>query len=145
MKKKRITIISVLLIVLLIASFLIGMVFRNRTMDEVEYTMDSSENILFLTDEFWESVTEFVFYDFDESIYKTSDNEKLDQIQQILTTMSYQEINNPWIEGWYLFEIQTDETAYSLGITSDIISFNGKFYKVTDSAGKEISSLMKGD
>ena len=57
--------------------------------------------------------------------------------------MNYEEIENPWIEGWYQFEIQTSETVHSLGITSDIISFDGKFYKVTDSVGKEISSLLR--
>ena len=94
-------------------------------------------------DEFWENTTEFAFYDFDENIYKTSDEEKLDMIQQIFCKMSYVEIENPWVEGWYQFGIQTNETEYSLGIASDIISFDGKFYKVTDSVGMEISSLLK--
>ena len=95
------------------------------------------------SDEFWENVIELIFYDFDENVYKTSDNEKLEKIQQIFTEMSYEEIENPWIEGWYQFEIQTSETVHSLGITSDIISFDGKFYKVTDSVEKEISSLLR--
>ena len=95
------------------------------------------------SDEFWENVIELIFYDFDENVYKTSDNEKLEKIQQIFTEMNYEEIENPWIEGWYQFEIQTSETVHSLGITSDIISFDGKFYKVTDSVGKEISSLLR--
>ena len=94
-------------------------------------------------DEFWDNTTEFAFYDFDENIYKTSDEEKLDMIQQIFCKMSYVEIENPWVEGWYQFGIQTNETEYSLGIASDIISFDGKFYKVTDSVGMEISSLLK--
>ena len=95
------------------------------------------------SDEFWENVIELIFYDFDENVYKTSDNEKLEMVQQIFTEMRYEEIENPWIEGWYQFEIQTSETVHSLGITSDIISFDGKFYKVTDSVGKEISSLLR--
>ena len=95
------------------------------------------------SDEFWENVIELIFYDFDENVYKTSDNEKLEKIQQIFMEMNYEEIENPWIEGWYQFEIQTSETVYSLGITSDIISFDGKFYKVTDSVEKEISSLLR--
>ena len=94
-------------------------------------------------DEFWDNTTEFAFYDFDENIYKTSDEEKLDMIQQIFCKMSYVEIENPWVEGWYQFGIQTNETEYSLGIASDIISFDGKFYKVTDSVEKEISSLLR--
>ena len=95
------------------------------------------------SDEFWENVIELIFYDFDENVYKTSDNEKLEKIQQIFMEMNYEEIENPWIEGWYQFEIQTSETVHSLGITSDIISFDGKFYKVTDSVEKEISSLLR--
>lgn len=95
------------------------------------------------SDEFWENVIELIFYDFDENVYKTSDNEKLEKIQQIFMEMNYEEIENPWIEGWYQFEIQTSETVHFLGITSDIISFDGKFYKVTDSVEKEISSLLR--
>ena len=95
------------------------------------------------SDEFWENVIELIFYDFDGNVYKTSDNEKLEKIQQIFMEMNYEEIENPWIEGWYQFEIQTSETVHSLGITSDIISFDGKFYKVTDSVEKEISSLLR--
>ena len=95
------------------------------------------------SDEFWKNVIELIFYDFDENVYKTSDNEKLEKIQQIFMEMNYEEIENPWIEGWYQFEIQTSETVHSLGITSDIISFDGKFYKVTDSVEKEISSLLR--
>ena len=95
------------------------------------------------SDEFWENVIELIFYDFDENVYKTSDNEKLEKIQQIFMEMNYEEIENPWIEGWYQFEIQTSETVHSLGITSDIISFDGEFYKVTDSVEKEISSLLR--
>lgn len=95
--------------------------------------------------EFWENVTEVIFYDFDETIYKTSDNEKLEIVQKILTELNYKEIRNPWLEGGYLFKIRTNETVYSLGISSDIISFEGKFYKVTDSVGEEISLLMRNN
>ena len=42
-------------------------------------------------------------------------------------------------------EFWENETEYSLGITSDIVSFDGKFYKVTDSVGTEISSLIRAD
>ncbi len=108
--------------------------------------MDEADTASILdSDEFWENVTEFVFYDFDENIYKTSDDEKLEMVQHILTEMNYEEIENPWKEGWYQFEIRTNETEYSLGITSDIISFDGKFYKVTDSVGMEIGSLIRED
>ena len=72
----------------------------------------------------------------------TSDNEKLEMIQKILTEMEYVEIENPWIEGWNLLEIRTNETVHSLGISSDIISFDGKFYKATDSV-EEIGDLMR--
>ena len=53
------------------------------------------------SDEFWENVIELIFYDFDENVYKTSDNEKLEKIQQIFMEMNYEEIENPWIEGCY--------------------------------------------
>ena len=116
--------------------------YANNLLSRMDTDKNKNDSILD-SDEFWENVIELIFYDFDENVYKTSDNEKLEKIQQIFTEMSYEEIENPWIEGWYQFEIQTSETVYSLGITSDIISFDGKFYKVTDSVEKEISSLLR--
>ncbi len=111
--------------------------YANKLLSRTDTSKNQNDSILD-KDQFCENVIEFTFYDFDENIYITSDNEKLDMVQQIFTEMSYEEIENPWIEGWYQFEIQTNETVHSLGITSDIISFDGKFYKVTDSVGKEI-------
>ena len=118
--------------------------YANDLLSRTDTSKNQNDNILD-SDEFWENVTELIFYDFDENIYKTSDNEKLEMVQQIFTEMRYEEIENPWIEGWYHFEIQRGETVHSLGITSDIISFDGKFYKVTDSVGKEISSLLRNN
>lgn len=116
--------------------------YANNLLSRMDTDKNKNDSILD-SDEFWKNVIELIFYDFDENVYKTSDNEKLEKIQQIFTEMNYEEIENPWIEGWYQFEIQTSETVHSLGITSDIISFDGKFYKVTDSVGKEISSLLR--
>ena len=116
--------------------------YANNLLSRMDTDKNKNDSILD-SDEFWENVIELIFYDFDENVYKTSDNEKLEKIQQIFMEMNYEEIENPWIEGWYQFEIQTSETVYSLGITSDIISFDGKFYKVTDSVEKEISSLLR--
>ena len=116
--------------------------YANNLLSRMDTDKNKNDSILD-SDEFWENVIELIFYDFDENVYKTSDNEKLEKIQQIFMEMNYEEIENPWIEGWYQFEIQTSETVHSLGITSDIISFDGKFYKVTDSVEKEISSLLR--
>ena len=118
--------------------------YANNLLSQKDTSKNQNVSILD-RNEFWENVIEVVFYDFDEKIYKTSDSEKLEMVQQILTEMSFEEIENPWIEGWYQFEIQTNETVYSLGITSDIISFDGKFYKVTDSVEKELSSLLRNN
>ena len=116
--------------------------YANNLLSRMDTDKNKNDSILD-SDEFWKNVIELIFYDFDENVYKTSDNEKLEKIQQIFMEMNYEEIENPWIEGWYQFEIQTSETVHSLGITSDIISFDGKFYKVTDSVEKEISSLLR--
>ena len=113
--------------------------YANNLLSRMDTDKNKNDSILD-SDEFWKNVIELIFYDFDENVYKNSDNEKLEKIQQIFMEMNYEEIENPWIEGWYQFEIQTSETVHSLGITSDIISFDGKFYKVTDSVEKEISS-----
>ena len=82
---------------------------------------------------------------FDEEIYELSDAEKLEEIQAILTETEYKEIENPWIEGWYLFEIHTDERVYDMSITGKTIRFDEKFYKVTESIAEEIVNKMKNE
>ena len=103
----------------------------------------SSEEIALLTDTFWKSITNIVYYDFNEDIYELSDAEKLEELQAIFTEMTYKEIENPWLEGWYLFEIHTKEKIYDMSITGDIISFDGKIYEVTDSIAKEVTEIIK--
>ena len=105
----------------------------------------SSENLLLVTDTFWNNVTKVVFYNFDEEIYELSDAEKLEEIQAILTGMEYKEIENPWIEGWYLFKIHTDERIHDMSITGKTIRFDEKFYKITESIAEEIVNKMKNE
>jgi hypothetical protein len=57
----------------------------------------------------------------------------------------YKEIENPWLEGWYMFKIHTKQNTYDLGISGKTISFNGKFYKVKDSISKEVVEIMKSE
>ena len=112
---------------------------------ETEEKNASSENLLLLTDTFWDGVTKVVYYDFNEDIYEVSDAGKLAELQAIFTEMTYKEIENPWIEGWYLFEIYTDEKIYDMGISGKTIRFGGKFYKVADSIAKEIVEEIKDE
>lgn len=135
MKKKTIIKIIILALIVIITVFV--------STKQFGIPFSKTQNACLLDrPEFWENVIEISFYDFDENIYITSDNEKLEMIQKILIEMDYVEIENPWIEGWYLFEIRTNETVHSLGISSDIMSFDGKFYKATDSV-EGIGELMR--
>ena len=102
-----------------------------------------SEEIPLLADTFWNGVTKMVYYDFDEEIYEVSDAEKLEELQTILTKLTYKEIDNPWLEGWYLFEIHTKEKIYDLSITGENINFDGKFYKMNESIAKEVVEEIK--
>ena len=103
----------------------------------------SSEEIVLLTDTFWDGVTKIVYYDFDEEIYEVSDAEKLEELQEILTKLTYKEIENPWLEGWYLFKIHTKEKIYDLSISGENINFDGKSYKVNESIAKEVVNKIK--
>lgn len=102
-------------------------------------------NKVFLTEEFWERVTKVVFYDFNEDIYELSDKNKFEELQDIFKEMTYKEIENPWLEGWYLFEIYTDEKIYKMRITGKTINFDGTFYKVTDSIAEEVTEIIKSE
>ena len=105
----------------------------------------SGEEIPLLADTFWNGVTKMVYYDFDEEIYEVSDAEKLEELQTILTNLTYKEIDNPWLEGWYLFEIHTKEKIYDLSITGENINFDGKSYKVNESIAKEVVNVIIND
>ena len=94
-------------------------------------------------DSFWESVTKIVFYDFTEEIYETFTTEELEAIKEIFAQISYKEIENPEIEGWYMFEFQTKDNSYHLSVTGQTINFNGKFYKVSESIANELISILK--
>ena len=103
----------------------------------------SDKALMLLSDIFWESVTKIVFYDFTEEIYETFTTEELEEIKEIFAQISYKEIENPEIEGWYIFEIQTKDNSYHLRITGKTINFNGKFYAVSDSIANEVISILK--
>ncbi|MBR5598306.1 MAG: hypothetical protein IKW30_13020 [Lachnospiraceae bacterium] len=103
----------------------------------------SNKDLMLLSDSFWESVTKIVFYDFTEEIYETLITEELEAIKEIFAHISYKEIENPEIEGWYMFELQTKDNSYHLRITGKTIKFNGKFYKVSESIANELISILK--
>ena len=105
----------------------------------------SNEDIALLTDAFWDNVTKVVYYDFNEDIYEVSDAGKLEEIQAILTKLIYKEIENPWLEGWYLFDIYTKEKIYDLSITGENINFDGTSYKVNESVAKEVVNVIMND
>ena len=104
-----------------------------------------NEEITLSTDSFWKSIKEIVFYDFNEDTYKVSDATQLEELYAVFKNLIYKEIENPWLEGWYMFKIHTKQNTYDLGISGKTISFNGKFYKVTDSISKEVVEIMKSE
>lgn len=120
-----------------------GVEVRSAETAEKEEKNTSSEEIALLTDTFWDNVTKVVFYDFNEDIYEVSDVGKLEELQAIFAEMTYKEIKNPWLEGWYLFEIHTKEKRYNLRVSGKTISFDGMFYKVNESVAEEVTAIMK--
>ena len=105
--------------------------------------LDEAREIMLLSDSFWENVTKIVFYDFGGEIHESFAAEELEEIKNIFVKIGYEEIENPEIEGWYMFELQTKDNSYHLGITGQTINFDGKFYKVSDSIANEVISILK--
>ena len=103
----------------------------------------TEKDLMLLSDSFWESVTKIVFYDIGEKNYESFSTEELEEIKDIFVEISYEEIENPELEGLYEFELQTKDNCYYLGITGQTINFNGKFYKVSDSIANEVVSILK--
>lgn len=106
---------------------------------------ESTEAIELFCDSFWESVTKFVFHDFGEENYELSDESGLKELQGIFKNIEYKEIENPFLEGWYIFEFYANEKIYSLGITGNTINIDGKFYEVSDSIAKDVIAIIKSE
>ena len=126
--------------ILIILSIMCILLFVGCSKKEV-----ANEDIVLLADEFWHSVTEIVYYDFDETVYKLSNENKLEELQEKIKIMKYKEIKNPWLEGWYHFEIHTKQNIYEFLISGKTICFDGKFYKVTDSISEEVTEIIKSE
>ena len=120
-----------------------GVEVRIEEATETEEKNPSNEEIALFTDTFWDDVTKVVFHDFNEDVYEVSDAEKLEELKGIFTEMTYKEIENPWLEGWYMFEIHTKEKRYDLRISGKIIRFDDKFCKVKESIAEEVTAIMK--
>ena len=106
---------------------------------------NATREMLLSMDEFWKSVTEVVYYDFNEDIFQTSDITQLEKLQVIFENLTYKEIKNPWLEGWYMFEIHTNQNTYHLGVSGKTISFDEKFYEVSDSISENVLEIMKSE
>lgn len=142
MKKKIITVITI--IVGLIGLSIIGIILCKNTQSvKQEKIDDSGENIFIFAEDSWTDITKLIYYDFDGTVYEIADEAGLEEIKTIFTKLEYEEIENPWIEGWYRFDVCTHEKKFSLGITGDVINFDGRFYKVTDSVAKDVVEIVK--
>ena len=106
---------------------------------------NATREMLLSMDEFWKSVTEVVYYDFNEDIFQTSDITQLEKLQVIFENLTYKESKNPWLEGWYMFEIHTNQNTYHLGVSGKTISFDEKFYEVSDSISENVLEIMKSE
>lgn len=104
---------------------------------------DSSKGLELITDSFWDDVSKVIFYDFDETVYETVEKETIEEISKIVSEMTYTEIDNPEIEGWYLFEVHKGNKRHSLAVSYDIICYDGEFYKVTEVIANTLCELIK--
>ena len=113
---------------------------------KLDYDLVKKEPEMLLSmDEFWKSVTEVVYYDFNEDKFQTSDITQLEELQVIFENLTYKENENPWLEGWYMFEIHTNQNTYHLGVSGKIISFDEKFYEVSDSISENVLEIIKSE
>lgn len=113
---------------------------------KLDYDLVKKEPEMLLSmDEFWKSVTEVVYYDFNEDKFQISDITQLEELQVIFENLTYKEIENPWLEGWYMFEIHTNQNTYHLGVSGKTISFDEKFYEVSDSISENVLEIIKSE
>lgn len=109
-------------------------------------TMDTKgiEGKELFTDEFVESVNSINFRPFDESgVITIKDKERVDEFFEILRNEKYSSIDEyDWVEGCYSFEFVTNVGLENIGISGNIIAYEGR-QRRTVSGNDLIQGIIK--
>ena len=136
MKKRNGKIIGRLIIVLVLAAILVWFMMRSSGP-----RMKGTE---LFPDTYWEEVTEIIFYDFDECTYSVSEPEYIDEIKNLLTSLTYKEVKNPELEGWGMFDIHTENDILGISFSRDFCNIEGVFYHISDEGvGEALCDYIK--
>lgn len=85
------------------------------------------------SDKLCNSIVEIDYYSFDEKVTQVNDIEKIREIWKTLENQNYQKLEeDELIEGFYMMDFATENTAYSFGFTSNIIAFKDGQYKIVN-------------
>ncbi len=108
---------------------------KNSSMEHLEE--DNNSNYIqgseLFSDKLCNSIIEIDYYSFDEKITKVNDIEKIREIWKTLKDQNYQKLEeDKFVEGLYMMDFVTENTAYSFCFTGDIIGFKDGQYKVTN-------------
>lgn len=117
---------------------------------EAETMYNSSEvqsisgTTLFSMD-FCDNISEIIFYSFDETTISINDSAKIKSTLELLQANNYKPIldEDSLKEGFYMFDLVTDNTTYSLGFASDCIAFGGNQYILTDSTVDLAATILE--
>lgn len=107
-------------------------------------TQTTNGTALFSKD-FCDNIQEIVFYSFDETTISINDSAKIKSTLELLQANNYQQIvdENSLKEGFYMIDLVTESTTYSLGFTTDCISFGGNQYIIEDSTEDLATAILE--
>lgn len=115
-----------------------GTVYNSKDVQSISGTT------LFSTD-FCNSITEIIFHSFDETTISINDSAKIKSTLELLQANNYEPIldENSLKEGFYMIDLVTDNTTYSIGFASDSIAFDGNQYILTDSTVDLAATILE--
>ena len=94
-------------------------------------------------EDYWGEIESVAFLDVNETRYEITDNLRIQEFVNMLFDMNYTEIENPWLEGGYLFEINTGEKSIIFAVVSDIIIIEDCVYKTSEEKmGEELKEFI---
>lgn len=95
-------------------------------------------------DTYWDEVTQVIFLDFDETVYTVTDPKHIQEVKDMLNSLTYVAVKNPEIEGWCLFELHTKNDVLEFSVSSDLFLMGGKTYYIAEEdVGERLSEYIK--
>lgn len=131
-------IIKIIIILLMIIGVLGGIkLYLNHGYTIIGKSQEGTE---LFSEDYWDDITCIAFLDVDETRYENRNIQDIQKIKDMMLSITYTEIENPWLEGGHLYEIITNKYTVEFVLVGDVIIFDGRTYMIS---GKTLDEQIK--